>query len=145
MVFTKKQIANLTSQQRELIEKAKEVKKNSYSIYSKFPVGASVLTQKGNIYVGTNMENASYGLSVCAEVGAIQSAVSAGDFEITKIAIVTNDKEKISTPCGRCRQIIFEAGEVSQTDIEVIIANKDNAFITTISQLIPNAFGPSNV
>ena len=85
----------------KLIDAATEAIGNSYSPYSSFPVGAAVLTESGRIYGGTNIENASYGATVCAERVAIFKAVSEGDTHITAVAIYTN-AANLAFPCGMC-------------------------------------------
>ncbi len=94
----------------ELFAVAARTLKNSYSPYSKFKVGAAVLTGSGNIYGGTNIENASFGLTNCAERTAIFSAIAAGEREFKALAIVFSQKGlgKLSTPCGACRQVMAE-------------------------------------
>jgi cytidine deaminase len=94
-----------------LLEKAKSVLQQAYAPYSKFHVGAAVLTEAGNIYVGCNVENASYGLTNCAERTAIFSAVTAEGPEMRLRALaVWNDPPGPCSPCGACRQVIFEMG-----------------------------------
>ena len=94
----------------ELITNATAGMNNSYSPYSKFKVGAAVLTGSGKIYRGTNIENASYGLTICAERSAIFTAITAGERQIKALAIVFSQKDlgPLSTPCGACRQVISE-------------------------------------
>lgn len=94
----------------ELLANAAEAMCNSYSPYSKFKVGAALLTKSGKIYKGTNIENASYGLTICAERSAIFSAVTAGEREFEALAIVFSQKDlgPLSTPCGACRQVMAE-------------------------------------
>ena len=96
-----------------LIEAALRVREHAYAPYSKFAVGAVVLSADGSIFVGCNVENASYGLAICAEQNAITSAVAAGKRNIVAIAVAASP---LSSPCGACRQFIFEFGE----DIQVI-------------------------
>ena len=123
----------------ELLECAKEVCKNSYSPYSKFPVGACVLYQSGEIYTGTNIENSSYGLTLCAERAAIASAISKG--EKTKIVAIAiySPTQKPCTPCGACRQWIQEFKESDDTKI---ISDDENSElkIYTIDELLPHTF-----
>ncbi len=95
------------SLEKELLERAEEVQKNSYSPYSNFRVGAAILTEKGKIYTGTNVENASYGLTICAERVAVFKALSNGDSRFRAIAIVS-DSEVPIPPCGACRQVLSE-------------------------------------
>ncbi len=121
----------------KLLEKAKEARIHSYSPYSKFPVGAAVLTTDGKVYTGCNVENAAYGLTVCAEMVAITKAVSEASQDITAIAIVA-DTEGVCRPCGSCRQFILEFGD----EITVVMGNLKGAKdIKSISDLIPFNFG----
>jgi cytidine deaminase len=96
----------------KLIEEASKGMQNSYSPYSKFKVGAAVLGQSGNIYKGTNIENASFGVTICAERCAIFSAIASGEKAIKAIVIVFKQKGlgPLSTPCGACRQVMAEFG-----------------------------------
>lgn len=120
----------------ELIEKAKEASLNAYAPYSNFKVGACVLTDKGNIYQGCNFENASYGLSICAERNAIGTAVANGETKIKAIAIYSPNMYNC-TPCGACRQVISEF----KTDETVVITVAGNEIITnTIEELLPGGF-----
>lgn len=91
----------------DLKKAAEDVLKNAYSPYSKVGVAAAVLTKAGNIYTGVNIENSSYGLTVCAERNAIGAAITNGEKDFTEMAIVTNSV-LVKSPCGSCRQVIFE-------------------------------------
>jgi cytidine deaminase len=120
----------------ELIKKAKKAKVAAYSPYSNFKVGAAVLTKSGRIFVGCNIENCSYGLTVCAERVAIFNAISAGEKEFKAIAIVT-DSTELTPPCGACRQVIWEFSR----DVKIILANSQGKQRTTkISNLLPTPF-----
>jgi cytidine deaminase len=138
---------------RELCSLAANAARNAYAPYSKFTVGSAVRTSGGKTYVGANLENAAYGVGICAEVAAITAANSAGDFDIESIAIVGHPMDDpragpdIVTPCGRCRQIIFEAAQVSGRDIRVIACNGDlsECQIYPISKLLTDGFGPANL
>ena len=121
-----------------LIDAAAEAIDNSYSPYSSFPVGAAVLTDSGNIYKGTNIENASYGATVCAERVAIFKAVSEGDAHITAIAIYTNEAN-LAFPCGMCLQVMSEFCD----DIPVILASDTLVRVYQLSELLPHRFGDS--
>lgn len=90
-----------------LVQEAKEVRKLSYSPYSKYAVGAAIATTRGSIYVGTNVENASLGATICAERGAIMAMIAAGEKDPIACAVVTGDREPAS-PCGICRQVMAE-------------------------------------
>lgn len=126
-----------TSMNAMLTDMAKKAMHSTYSPYSGFAVGAAVLCGSGRIYTGTNIENASYGATVCAERTAIFKAVSEGERYISKIAIAGPEGVDI-TPCGICRQVIIE---FCDTDTEVI-CTKVNGGISTysISELLPFAF-----
>mgnify|MGYP003339782365 CR=1 FL=1 len=121
---------------QELIEAATKVRENSYAPFSKFKVGSALETDDGEIIVGSNVESASYGLTVCAERVAVWNAISRGKRKITRIAVVT-DTEKLPPPCGVCRQIIWEFGG----DIPVIFANLHGKVETVqMRDLLPRAF-----
>lgn len=96
-----------TAQRRELIARAVAAKETSYSPYSRFRVGAAVLTDDGSIFDGCNVENASYGLAICAERNAIFRMAHAGRRSLVAVA-VTSDHPSFITPCGACRQVIAE-------------------------------------
>lgn len=111
--------------------------KNSYSPYSEFSVSAVAISKNGNLFAGTNIENTSYSLTICAEVCAIANMVSNGNTELTEIFIFSAS-DKFVTPCGACRQVILE---FSKTDINVNLVNQDNQIRThKLSSLIPHAF-----
>ena len=138
----------------ELLRAARDAARNAYAPYSNFAVGAAVQTSDGSVFIGANMENASYGLTVDAEVGALQAASTAGKLaDVVRIAVVggTIGKEErdgaIVTPCGRCRQLILESAHLGSRDIEVWCANSDLSSINSfkISELLPHAFGPANL
>lgn len=119
----------------KLIELAKKAQKNAYAPYSNFKVGAAILTKSGKIFTGANVENASYGLSCCAERNAIFKAVSEGETQFSKIVVFGDTEEPIS-PCGACRQVMAEFG-----DFEVILVGKNgNIKKTTVSELLPYNF-----
>jgi cytidine deaminase len=123
-----------------LVEAASAVRANAHAPYSKFTVGAAVLDGRGRVHVGCNVENASYGLSVCAERHAIAAAVSAGVEQIEALAVVT-DTDPPSAPCGACRQVLVEFG-----DFPVILANpSDERTVTSVGQLLPDAFTPDSL
>ncbi len=138
-----------------LLEAARDAARRAYAPYSRFGVGAAARTRSGRIHVGANMENASYGLAICAEVSALARAVADGDFRVTGIAVAGGllnaqgmpQPGGVVTPCGRCRQLIKEAADVSGTDITVFCANADLSEVveTRISELLPRAFGPTDL
>jgi len=117
-----------------LIQHATEARENAYAPYSEYPVGAAVLTASGRIFNGCNVENASSGLTVCAERTAIQKAVSEGEREITALAVVTQDG---APPCGACRQVLLEFGK----DATIILADDSGGFQeTSLRELLPRPF-----
>jgi cytidine deaminase len=126
----------LTAAQKELLDEACKSRDKAYANYSKFKVGAAVRTTAGQIFTGCNIENASYGLSMCAERVAIFTAVAAGATSIAAIAVCTDAPEP-STPCGACRQVLFEFG----SGAEVIVGNlSGTAVVSTLSELFPRPF-----
>lgn len=138
----------------ELLSRAVSAARNAYAPYSGFAVGAALETADGTIHVGANMENASYGLTTCAEVGALQAATTAGKLaDVVRIAVVGGStrgeapSDEITTPCGRCRQLIVESARLSGTDIEVWCSNLALGSVRCfrISELLPHAFGPSSL
>lgn len=128
--------------EQELVKLAIEARKNAYVPYSKFQVGAAILTSNGKVYTGCNIENASYGLTNCAERTAIFKAVSEGEHKIDVIAIAGDTEGPIS-PCGACRQVI---SEFSDGNTKVILTNLNgDTEETTISKLLPGAFTPKDL
>ena len=135
---------------RELITTALETRKRSYSPYSKYAVGAAVLAESGRIYGGCNIENASYGATVCAERVAIFSAVAAGEKKITALAVVGGPADAggvmpdEASPCGICRQVMREFGDPAE--MEIVIAKSINDYrIFKLAELLPESFGPENL
>lgn len=126
----------------ELIKFALDAKEKSYSPYSKFRVGAALLTKDGTIFQGTNIENAAYGVTMCAERTAVFSAKIAGAKDFSAIAITSDSKDYIP-PCGSCRQVLLElCGE----DLEVLITNgigDVKSFL--LKELLPFSFGDKNL
>ena len=121
---------------QELIDITIDARKRSYSPYSGFPVGAAVLTADGSIYSGTNVENASYGATMCAERVAIFKAVSEGADKILALAVYTSAAE-FAFPCGMCLQVLSEFAE----DIPVIVAGDSGMKTFSLSELLPHRFG----
>ncbi len=120
----------------KLIESAHAARERAFAPYSNFKVGAAVETDEGEIFIGCNIESASYGLTVCAERVAIWKAVSEGKMNFKTIAVVV-DTEELTPPCGGCRQIIWEFCH----DIPVILANlKGKSEVIQMRELLPRAF-----
>ncbi|MDG4658422.1 cytidine deaminase [Ectobacillus antri] len=127
---------------QKLIAKAIEARNHAYVPYSKFKVGAAVLTKNNTIFLGCNVENASYGLTNCAERTALFKAVSEGETEISAIAVVGDTEGPIS-PCGACRQVIAEFGE---DHTPVILANlKGDYKVTSVQELLPGGFSSKDL
>lgn len=125
-----------------LLDKAIEARKKAYAPYSRFQVGAAVLTKSNNVYLGCNIENASYGLTNCAERTAIFKAVSEGEQEIAAIVVI-GDTDGPIAPCGACRQVLAEFCDENTT---IILANlKGDRFETSISELLPGSFSSKDV
>ncbi len=122
----------------ELMAKAIKVSRNSYSPYSKFAVGACVLTTAGNVYTGCNFENSSFGMTICAERNAIGSAIAAGDKKIKAVAIYSPNQDNCA-PCGACRQVMHEFCDKDE-DVDIILKNGDELKIYTLSELLPESF-----
>jgi cytidine deaminase len=125
-----------------LLDKAKATRLNAYAPYSRFFVGACLETTQGNVYTGCNVENASYGIGVCAESNAIASMIAAGDRQIRQIVVVVEGKG-VSAPCGACRQRLYEFA-TSDTIIHLcdLFGNHEQY---TMQQLLPHAFGPHDL
>lgn len=129
---------------QELIKKAIEARNLSYSPYSKFKVGAALITKNNEIYLGANIENSSYGLSMCAERNATFNAYCHGvkKEDIVAIAIVA-DTEKPCSPCGACRQVL---NELLPESAKIYLGNlKGDIMETDISSLLPFAFGKEDL
>ena len=118
-----------------LIAKAKEAMNYAYTKYSNFNVGAALLTKSGKIYTGCNIENSSYGATICAERVAFVKAVSEGEMEFEAIAIVSSSGD-YTYPCGICRQFMSEWG----TDLKLIFENEKEIKVYTLKELLPEAF-----
>ena len=128
---------------------------NSYAPYSSFHVAALALTEDGRKFPGVNMENASFGLTLCAETNALAAATTAGALaEIAAIAIIGGRFESGQLsgddavyPCGRCRQLIYESASLQRRDIAILAYSGSGGIIerTSINQLLPKAFGPGDL
>ena len=120
-----------------LMNKAKEAAQNSYSPFSRFAVGAAVITPNGNIYKGCNVENSSFGLTNCAERTAIFKAVSEGEREILAVAIYSPNTDSCY-PCGACRQVLYEFQ--GDEEISVVTENLGELEIQKLSYFLPCGF-----
>ena len=123
----------------ELLKKAKEVSHNAYAKYSNFKVGACVLASSGKTYTGCNIENASYGLTVCAERNAIASAVANGEKTIHAVAIYSPNMLDCP-PCGACRQVILEFLDETKNEIDIITQTEESHKVYKITKLLPEGF-----
>jgi len=131
----------INPQQREgLLKEAQQARHNAYAPYSKYKVGAALLTESGKVYTGVNVENAAYPLSICAERTAVFKAVSDGESKFSAIVVVT---ENGGSPCGSCRQVMAEFAP----DMDVIIAAEDGRIDleTTVADLLPYYFSPDDL
>ena len=125
-------------EEAKLLEIAESMLPKAHAIYSQFRVGAAVLTEKGNIFPGCNVENASYGLTICAEINAIAAAVAAegGDKMKIKAIVIVNSKNMSCSPCGACRQVIWEFGRKAI----VIFQGERGRQTLSIEKLLPSGF-----
>lgn len=134
---------SLSFSAESLLEQARLAAENAYAPYSDFPVGAALLAENDEIFRGVNVENASYGLTLCAERTAIVKAVSEGQTRFQAIAVWASRRPYGSvTPCGACRQVM---AEFLQPDTPVILSDVETGQIQTLtlSELLPKAFGPA--
>ena len=135
MTLNEKEILDYIDEINLLLEKASVP-------YSKFPVAALLLDNNGKQHKGVNVENASFGLTLCAERNAITTAVTENMQKIKVLVVTGNTPEPIS-PCGACRQVIKE---FSDSDTVIILANKDKKYkITSLEELLPYSFGPEDL
>ncbi len=133
-----------------LVKAAIGAASNAYAPYSNFHVGAALLLDDGSIVTGANFENASYGMTLCAETVAISKANSDGQLKrIVAIAVAGGPEGKVGaeaiTPCGRCRQIIKEVADITDRDLPIYCAKTGGYDTFTLSQLLPNGFGPASL
>ncbi len=125
----------------ELVRVASLARQRAHAPYSKYKVGAAIRTKRNKVHSGANVENASYGLTVCAERTAAFAAVNSGDTAFDAVAIVIDD-ERLPTPCGACRQVLAEFSP----DMRVILATAGGKRkVTTLRELLPDPFLPENL
>lgn len=127
-------------EERRLLDRAIQARETAYTPYSEFSVGAAVRTGDGSVYTGCNVENASYGLSMCAERVAIFKAVSEGHRDLHAIALAGEDGSE-ATPCGACRQVMREFNK----SLPVVTETDDGPARTTLRELLPDSFGPDHL
>ena len=137
------------SQEAELIAAARAAGANAYAPYSDYQVGSALLFDDGAIITGTNVENASYGLALCAETVAVSRAFGEGRRGGLVAVAVTGPLDKGDgapiTPCGRCRQVLNEIAQLGGTDPLVLCVGENEVRRMTLSQLLPHAFGPAHL
>ena len=125
---------------RELLNLAKEASMNAYVPYSRFPVGAALECADGTVFCGCNVENATLGLTVCAERNAVFKAISEGQHDFARIAIYGGGDE-YCMPCGACRQVLKEFSD----DMEVLCAKETGSYVSyRLTELLPHAFKLDN-
>jgi cytidine deaminase len=124
----------------ELVRRARAVMENAYAPYSRFHVGAAIEAEDGSVHVGCNVENASYGLTICAERMAVGAAVAAGKRKFARVVVATTI-EPPATPCGACRQLLAEFG----LDLEVITVGPKSERRWRLRELLPEAFTPESL
>ncbi|MEK4564522.1 cytidine deaminase [Alkalihalobacillus sp. FSL R5-0424] len=121
----------------QLMKEAAKARENAYVPYSSFPVGAALLMADGTIFHGANIENASFGLTNCAERTALYKAYSEGNREVKAVAVIANTDEPVS-PCGACRQVMME---LCGPDVHVYLGSTNGKIVkTTVAELLPGAF-----
>lgn len=125
----------------DLLKAAKDAFKNAYIPYSRFGVGAALRSEDGTVFAGANVENASFGLTRCAEQSAVQAMATAGARSFSQVVVYTESDEP-SSPCGACRQVLYEFSP----EAEVFLVNhRGQVVTTTVSGLLPGAFGPEKL
>ena len=132
----------------ELIALARAAALKAYAPYSRFHVGCAIESVEGEVVTGANMENACYRLGICAEQSALTAAQHRFGLEkVARIAVFGGEGDMVCTPCGGCRQAIFEAACLSGRDLEIICSSGDNSTVErhTIGELLPSGFGPANL
>ena len=127
----------------ELLARARSAAQYAYAPYSEFPVGAAALSSDGSIHVGCNVENASYGLTICAERAAVSAAVGAGHRQIIAVAVSAPNASR-TTPCGACRQFLNEF-RPGATDMMIVLDDHSEGESVWLDELLPQAFGPRNL
>ncbi|KAM3824305.1 cytidine deaminase isoform 2-T2 [Vipera latastei] len=127
---------------QRLLGACQDAKRFAYCPYSRYPVGAALLTAEGKIFTGCNVENASFPLGVCAERTAVQKAVSEGHTKFQAMAISCDSRESYAVPCGACRQVLREFGQ----QWEIYLTRMDGRYIKkSLEELLPFSFGPEHL
>ena len=141
--------AKMSVTDKELIESAHAAAREAYAPYSDYQVGSALLFDDGAVITGCNVENASYGLALCAETVAVSRAFGEGRRGgLVKVAVVgpadKGDGAPI-TPCGRCRQVLNEIAQLGGTDPEILCVGSEEVRRVKLSELLPHAFGPAHL
>lgn len=126
----------------ELLRRARDVRSRAYAPYSNFKVGAVVVTEDGQVFEGVNIENASYRVTTCAEQAAIASMLSSGVRGPIVAVAVVGDGDAPCTPCGACRQTLYEFGPEATV---ISSGTAGRPLSTSVGELLPHAFGPANL
>ncbi len=138
-----------TDMETKLVAAAREAGQHAYAPYSDYHVGAALLFEDGAIITGSNVENASYGLALCAETIAVSRAFGEGRRGGLQAVAITGPADKGDgspiTPCGRCRQVLNEIAQLGGTDPMVLCVGKDETRRVALSELLPHAFGPAHL
>ncbi|MED5205503.1 MAG: cytidine deaminase [Pseudomonadota bacterium] len=129
----------------DLIAAARDAAAKSYSPYSSFPVGAALRFANGSVVTGTNIENASYGLALCAETVAVSKAMADGVRGGLVAVAVTGPGDEPITPCGRCRQVLNELAQLGGTNPHILCVGPHEIRRLRLSELLPHAFGPASL
>ena len=141
---------SLSADQKELLDEAAKAMETAYNPYSGFFVGAALRTSDGQIFTGSNVENAAHG-SICAERSAIVRANARGYRHFTAVAVIARGKDfsttKATAPCGACRQMLYEFAQLVGVNIQIILSTtqKDKIILTDIEELLPLGFGPQDL
>lgn len=144
-------LGELSNYQAQALDLASTAMDDAYNPYSNFHVGACLYNPKGKFFPAANFENASYGMTICAERSAVVSANASGFRVFAGIAIIGRgedfDTEDVTAPCGACRQVLYEVSDLSGGDLELIMSDTkmDKIIVASIKELLPLAFGPANL
>lgn len=121
----------------QIVERAQAMRRHAYAPYSGFTVGAALIAEDGTVFEGANVENASYGLGICAERSAVVAAIAAGCRSFRAIA-VAGPRASVTAPCGACRQVLNEFNP----QLTVVYTTPGGVTVTTLDKLLPDSFGP---
>ena len=125
-----------------LLDQARIARGNAHAPYSRFPVGAALLTEDGRVFTGCNVENASYGLTICAERVAVFKAISEGVRDFRAIAVIGPEDDIPCSPCGACRQVLHEFNPTLRV---IAPSGPGSSRVWTVDELLPHAFGPERL